>query len=280
MGTDMTWFAIEVAETTMLEGTSAAAQEVPYRGAQASLSAAQSVSDATEAAVAWDTEDRDTDAFWDSGSGSRLTVPDGISKVILRAALDWASSATGQREVRIKKNGTLVYTKSDSGSATQHFVTPVLDVASGDYFEVFAYQDSGSAVDVQATDDSYFALDVVETADAAAPPFDMGLFISGLPGAAEMVYQFVATRPLDFPSGLTDSQGYAATAPADANKDFDVRKNGTSVGTVSFAQGSQTATFTAASAFSLAAGDRLSLVAPSTQDSALADVSITLAGTR
>jgi hypothetical protein len=284
MGTDQTWFAIEVVETTRLEGTSAAAQELPYKGAQVSLSAAQSVADATEAAVSWDTEDRDTDAFWASGSGSRLTVPDGVTKVTLRAALDWGSSATGQREVRIKKNGALIYTKADnpasSGSTTQHFVTPVLDVASGDYFEVFAYQDSGSAVDVLATDDSYFALDVVETADAAAPPFDLGVFISGLPGGLEMVYQFVATRPLDFPAGLTDSQGYAATAPADATKEFDVQKNGSSVGTVSFAQSSQTATFTAASAFSLAAGDRLSIIAPASQDSALADISITLAGTR
>lgn len=111
-------------------------------------------------------------------------------------------------------------------------------------------------------------------------PLDVGIFRRGQPGASETVATYVTARAFTLPSGLTNSQGYAGTAPADGDKDLDVQKNGASVGTVTFAVSTQTATFTMASATSFSVGDRLTIVAPGSQDSAMADVSITLRGTK
>ena len=69
------------------------------------------------------------------------------------------------------------------------------------------------------------------------------------------------------------------TAPA-AQADLDVLKNGASIGTVTFTAAASAATFTFASEVAFAAGDRLTVLAPSSQDASLADLSITFLGKR
>jgi hypothetical protein len=64
---------------------------------------------------------------------------------------------------------------------------------------------------------------------------------------------------------------------------IDVKKNGTNIGTVTFAAAATTGTFaTTASGTpeTFAAGDELRLVGPATADATLADIHITFAGTR
>lgn len=112
-------------------------------------------------------------------------------------------------------------------------------------------------------------------------PYDIACFFPGTPPASQVLLRYTATRALSFPANLSASQGSCATAPT-ANVSIDVQKNGSAVGTISIAAGATTATFTTAggAAFSLAAGDVLRLVAPSSADATLANLSITLAGTR
>lgn len=121
----------------------------------------------------------------------------------------------------------------------------------------------------------YSLLSLVQAGD----PFDLGVSIIGAPDASEVVMRFVAVRDLTFPASLTGSQGQAGAA-ATAQTDFDLQKNGVSVGTVRFAAAATTATFIAASAVTLEAGDVLSLIAPGSPDSTLEDISITFKGTR
>jgi hypothetical protein len=109
--------------------------------------------------------------------------------------------------------------------------------------------------------------------------YDVGLFCEGRPEAGETVLRFVVVRAFELAASLTGSRAHAEVATS-APVVFSVRKNGVQFGTVNFAGASQTATFTAAAPTALAVGDRLTVVAPFTQDPALADVSITLAGTR
>lgn len=108
---------------------------------------------------------------------------------------------------------------------------------------------------------------------------DVGAFIAGKPSASEVILRFVAARPFVLPSALSGSRGDADIA-ATAQTDFDVTKNGSSVGTVRFAAAGTAASFIAASAASFAAGDVLAVVAPSSADATLADISITLRGVR
>jgi hypothetical protein len=101
---------------------------------------------------------------------------------------------------------------------------------------------------------------------------------AGSPTASERIFHFVATRTVTLLSGLTNSQGVAKTAAA-AQTDFDIKKNGSSVGTMRFAASATTATFIMASEISLSAGDQLEIIASGTPDATLADIAWTLRGT-
>ena len=110
-------------------------------------------------------------------------------------------------------------------------------------------------------------------------PYDIGVYFPGQPEGGVILLQLVTSRAFTLPADLTDSQGYAGTAPT-AQADLDIQMNGTSIGTITFAAAATVATFSFASEVAFAAGDRLTLLAPGSQDASLADVSITFKGTR
>lgn len=97
-------------------------------------------------------------------------------------------------------------------------------------------------------------------------------FYPGEPDASAKMMVHVFPYAVQLPSGMTDSQGAAETA-ATAQTDFDVQKNGISVGTMRFASSGTTATFSLAVAQNFSAGDKLQLIAPGTPDTTLADIS-------
>lgn len=113
---------------------------------------------------------------------------------------------------------------------------------------------------------------------ASGNPVDVACFIGGMPDNAELVLYLPFNRTVVFPAGLGDSNAVAGTAST-ASKDFDIQKNGASVGNINF-NASDTGTFTMASQQTFNAGDILSIVAPASQDATLADIGINLAGTR
>lgn len=110
-------------------------------------------------------------------------------------------------------------------------------------------------------------------------PYDIGAYVPGVPTASQVVARIPAVRAFTLPASLTDSQGKAIVA-ATATTDFDIQKNGSSIGTMSFAAAATSATFTFPSAISFAAGDILAVVAPATPDATLAGVSFVFAGMR
>lgn len=112
-----------------------------------------------------------------------------------------------------------------------------------------------------------------------AQPYDLTAFYPGTAAASVLVSRIPFARAVAFPAGLTGSVAKAKTA-ATAQTDFDVQKNGVSVGTIRFAASASSASFIAASAFSLAAGDVLSIIAPAVADTTLADIGFVLTGTR
>ncbi|MEX2647555.1 MAG: hypothetical protein WD673_00920 [Alphaproteobacteria bacterium] len=92
-----------------------------------------------------------------------------------------------------------------------------------------------------------------------------------------MLPRVPVARRTRFEVDLAGSQGSAGTA-ATSQADFDLRRNGTSFGTMRFAASATTATFIAASEIVLEPGDVLGVVAPASPDATLADVGFTLAG--
>jgi hypothetical protein len=108
-------------------------------------------------------------------------------------------------------------------------------------------------------------------------PYDMGLTYTGSQAVSVVMLRYPFPRAVIFPAGLTGSQCVAAVA-ATAQTDFDIQKNGGSVGTVRFAIAGTVASFIMASATSFAVGDILTLVAPGTADATLADIGLALTG--
>jgi hypothetical protein len=153
--------------------------------------------------------------------------------------------------------------------------TAVLSVTAGDWFEVLAFTSAARTIDSGPR--TWMAIAVVETADAAEPPVDRPFRREGTPGASEVLLRAALARRTRLAANFATSRGHAGIA-ATAQTDFDVQRNGLSIGTVRFPAGSATATFIAASAVTCEPGDRLTVVAPATPDATLANIAVTLAG--
>jgi len=112
-----------------------------------------------------------------------------------------------------------------------------------------------------------------------ALPYLLSFDAPGAPTANMIVFHHVFTQAVTFVASLTDSYVKAGTA-ATAQTDFDLKKNGSSIGTVRFAAAGTTATYVSISASSWAAGDILTLIAPATPDATIEDIWGTLVGVR
>jgi hypothetical protein len=112
-----------------------------------------------------------------------------------------------------------------------------------------------------------------------ATPYDLLMFLPGVPTANQVMGRIIVPRAITLPTGLTGSYASSITSAASATT-LTLAKNGASIGSVNFAAGSATATFTFAASVSFAPGNLLTLTNQSPADSALANVSLTLAATR
>lgn len=112
-----------------------------------------------------------------------------------------------------------------------------------------------------------------------ALPYLLAFDAPGVPTASMVVFHHVFTQAVSFVASLTDSYVKAGTA-ATAQTDFDLKKNGSSIGTVRFAAAGTTASYVSISASSWVAGDILTLIAPASPDATIADIWGTLVGVR
>lgn len=190
---------------------------------------------------------------------------------------------------RVSGPGTITVTGYFEGTSGSHIQTTISAGAQG---PVGPPGPAGASTFLALTDspDSYAgqagkgvtvngAATGLEFTTAVTGSYDLGLTWAGTLPVSQVLLRYPFPRAVDFPAGLTGSRGVAATA-ATALTSLDLRKNGTSVGSVQYAAGATTATFAMASATSCAAGDVLTVHAPGTADATLADLGLSLAGTR
>ncbi len=116
-------------------------------------------------------------------------------------------------------------------------------------------------------------------AASGAQPYDLLMFFPGTPTGNQVMGRLIVPRAATLPAGLSGSYGSSITAATGATT-LTLAKNGSSIGTVNFAAGASTATLTFSSAVSFAAGNVLTLTNQSTPDATLANVSVSLVGTR
>ncbi len=112
-----------------------------------------------------------------------------------------------------------------------------------------------------------------------ALPYLLSFDAPGAPTSSMIVFHHVFTQAVSFVASLTDSYVKAGTA-ATAQTDFDLKKNGSSIGTVRFAAAGTTASYVSISSSSWVAGDILTLVAPASPDATIEDIWGTLVGVR
>lgn len=111
-------------------------------------------------------------------------------------------------------------------------------------------------------------------------PYDTGFFMPGTPSDGAIVMKFIASRPFFLPDDFAGSRGQCGINPTSPVV-FAVKKNGADIGTISISTGGVfTFSTTGAGNETFAAGDILSVVAPSPVDPALSDVVVSFFGRR
>ncbi|WP_373087030.1 hypothetical protein [Sneathiella sp.] len=141
-----------------------------HSGALVLLASDQSITNNTATPLNWGSESYDTDGYHDNTTNnSRLTVPTGVTKIILRGQIRWDSSIAGVRQFLVNKNGSGSFDGRSVGTleaqsplTLQDFVSPVLAVTPGDYFEVNAWQDSGGTRTVVSNVSCWFSIQAIE----------------------------------------------------------------------------------------------------------------------
>jgi hypothetical protein len=114
----------------------------------------------------------------------------------------------------------------------------------------------------------------VESQLALGTIYDLAVFYPGTPSAGALLAAIVLPRNLSLQGGSVR----VGTAPA-ANWNATIYHGGTAIGTVSVLAGETTGTVSLnSSPTSLSAGALLRIVAPSTADTAIRDISISLQG--
>lgn len=253
---------------------------VPWRGATVTMTA-QTLDLNSFTTLSWDAQAVDTDNFWDGAAPTVFTIPAGITKVrcYMTLFLDTGAISSSTAFAQFRKNGSGIFLGNgimgvDPGynNQIQSLISGVIDVVEGDEISVSA-QFSDSTIPVLAN--SFFQIEVVEATDRSALSKLHPFFIPGLPGAGATVYQTVFTETTILKT-TTPTELYAGVA-ATGSSVFTLARNGVSVGTITVAAAGQTGTVSVGADVTFNAGDRLSVIAPGTQDATLADVAITLA---
>lgn len=192
-----------------------------------------------------------TEAQWTSNyvfdctglaADQKLTVPDEVAS---------NGANTAERVFAVKN------------SSTTYLVTVEQD-ATGDVVVVLP----GESAKLRADGTNVFRID---------NQFDFGGYLAGQPSGSAKIFRMVTDRPFRLPSGLGGAQANLGTA-ATAQTDYDLQKNGASIGTMRFAAAATTATFIFASDVDFAIGDVFGIVAPASPDSTAADHSWMIPG--
>jgi hypothetical protein len=106
-------------------------------------------------ALTFDSERFDPSGMHSTSSNtSRITVPR-AGKYLIGATIRFALSATGARQVRLRVNGATTIaqcnTAAYSGLEMVLNISTVYQLAANDYVEVLAWQDTGGALNLQAS---------------------------------------------------------------------------------------------------------------------------------
>lgn len=174
---------IDASSTTKTAGTTTHFDNIRYtasanigQGALVYNSSNQTIATSFTTVLLWDSEEYDDKNIHSTTSNTnRLVVPAGVSKVILRANIQWTGSGIGSSATTIDtvlyKNGAItarglgrnkeLHDDSINTVAPYHNIfSSILLVNEADYFELRTYQNSGSNFTIGSS--SWFSMEIIE----------------------------------------------------------------------------------------------------------------------
>lgn len=99
----------------------------------------------------------------------------------------------------------------------------------------------------------------------------------GKPAVSGEILRYPCAQAIRLNAAFSGSQGSVRVVPSDGDQVYPIKKDGSQIGHMQFANGASTATFSG-EAVSFAAGEVLTVIAPSPQDSTLEDVGFIIFG--
>lgn len=126
----------------------------PSVGAKVIRNGTHSIPNNTDSKVQWTGALWDTDSMWDIANPYRITAKT-PGKYLIVSKLRWSASQAGTRQMSIVINNLAKVPGSVNDSATGNTVGQdqmafaVVDLAVGDYIEVWVWQNSGGGVDLE-----------------------------------------------------------------------------------------------------------------------------------
>lgn len=128
--------------------------------------AAQSIPNAADTAVSFDTANSNTSSLWSAGSPTRITIPvgqDGLFQFF--GQVSYLANATGIRYIYFHKNGAPFGATDDkqgiSGNPTYLNISRPVSMVAGDRMELMVFQTSGAPLDLTSAD--FFAIRIGES---------------------------------------------------------------------------------------------------------------------
>lgn len=240
-----------------------------------------------------------TTSYVPTGSGTTLTVSSGYAWLPIEAvavkktsstSISFSGLSAGTYYVLIDSTGQ----PSRSATSTAYALWSV--VWSGSAFGAIArvapvVWDSVDEINAQSSaaySQTYYAPDArfeasetrILAIETPALAYDITLWQAGKPDADQVLLKVKLPRAIAFASNYAGSTTADADVAATGSSVFTIKKNGSSVGTVTYAPSGTTGTFASSGAVSFAAGDVLTITAPSSQDATLSGIAICLKGTK
>lgn len=143
---------VRIRRVTAVQG----AGGLPFKGAHVYRSSTKAIGTASTQALDFDTVVFDEGGWWSNGDHFLLTVPAGVTKVIVWGQVQWDNANTGSRIVFIFKNGIRQAETQDSGSSVnfemQQVTSGIMEVDEGDTLAVYVNQNSGGNLNLNFAD--------------------------------------------------------------------------------------------------------------------------------
>jgi len=138
-------------------------------GALVKLTSNETLTSGSDLEIPWDSAEYDDADFWEGITNpERLTVPEGVTEIKIGGSGYFEGNNSGRRVLKVIKGGSdfigmpiTSITPSTTNPMYINLASAVLETAANNYFELRAYQDSGSPLTFYSDETSWFSIEAV-----------------------------------------------------------------------------------------------------------------------